>query len=245
MRNISKVFILHILILGVIFAQHSTSNESVSWQDALVKLKEGNTRFITSSPSEKHYLQEVESTVGGQHPYAVILTCSDSRVPPEILFDESIGRLFIIRVAGNIVTPEILGSIEYAAEHLGTQLLVILGHSKCGAVNAAVAGGEAPPNIASILKHIQPSINLAKSEKIDSEHFTDFVIHRNVLYQIKATMQESDVLKELAHKGTFHIAGALYNVSNGEVTFMPEEQTTPSNSGEKPHSETAPKEEHK
>lgn len=129
-------------------------------QKALELLKEGNARFVSGNLAPKdHYDEDRQRLSQGQHPFAVVLCCSDSRVVPEILFDQKLGDLFVIRNAGNVVDEDVLGSIEYAVEHLGSPLVVVLGHSSCGAVTATCQGGELPGHIVDIAKRIRPSIS--------------------------------------------------------------------------------------
>ena len=129
-------------------------------QKALELLKEGNDRFVSNALVTKdHYEEERQRLNNGQHPFAVVLCCSDSRVVPEILFDQQLGDLFVIRNAGNVVDDDVFGSIEYAVEHLESPLVVVLGHSNCGAVTATCQGGELPGHIVDIAKRIRPSID--------------------------------------------------------------------------------------
>ena len=129
-------------------------------QKALELLKEGNDRFVSNALVTKdHYEEERQRLSNGQHPFAVVLCCSDSRVVPEILFDQQLGDLFVIRNAGNVVDDDVFGSIEYAVEHLESPLVVVLGHSNCGAVTATCQGGELPGHIVDIAKRIRPSID--------------------------------------------------------------------------------------
>lgn len=129
-------------------------------QKALELLKEGNARFVSGSLVPKdHYAEDRQKLSEGQHPFAVVLCCSDSRVVPEILFDQKLGDLFVIRNAGNVVDDDVLGSIEYAVEHLESPLVLVLGHSSCGAVTATCQGGELPGHIVDLAKRIRPSID--------------------------------------------------------------------------------------
>ncbi|MBR4392301.1 MAG: carbonic anhydrase [Bacteroidales bacterium] len=129
-------------------------------QKALELLKEGNARFVSGNLAPKdHYDEDRQRLSQGQHPFAVVLCCSDSRVVPEILFDQKLGDLFVIRNAGNVVDDDVLGSIEYAVEHLESPLVIVLGHSDCGAVTATCQGGELPGHIVEIAKRIKPSID--------------------------------------------------------------------------------------
>lgn len=191
-----------------------------SEEKSLQLLLDGNQRFTSGHFAKKDFAKERAELTKGQHPYAIILSCSDSRVPPEIIFDESLGKLFIIRVAGNVVDSVILGSIEYAAEHLHTKLLIVLGHESCGAVTAALKGGEVPPNIAQIVKRIEPAVKKALSQKLEKSHELDFAIEENVKDQIKASLHNSTILKELVESKELQIVGAVYNLKTGAVKVL-------------------------
>lgn len=175
---------------------------------ALQYLKEGNERFVKDELCNKDtYKADREVLKGGQKPFAVIVTCSDSRVSPEIYFDQKLGDIFIIRNAGNVIDATALGSIEYAVEHLHSPLVVVVGHSSCGAVGAAMAGGELPANIKSITDRIQASV--AKGG--DAEQ----VEKQNAIDQAKAV--EADELVQ--HCGA-KVVPAYYNIHTGEVTWL-------------------------
>lgn len=182
-------------------------------------LKTGNLRFVTGKYSRKDLTKQRQELTKGQQPYAIVLTCSDSRVPPELLFDESLGRLFVIRVAGNVVDSVALGSIEYAAEHLHTKLLVILGHTECGAVKATASGGEVSPNISSIIWRLRRSVERARVEEPNAERLVNRAVSENVAQQIEASESQSGVIKELVEKGELGIVGAVYDLSSGKVVF--------------------------
>lgn len=208
--------ILFINISNTIIAQHKSDNCSNKY---LKTLLDGNERFVSNNLSQKDYKKELKEVVKGQHPYAIIVSCSDSRVPPEILFDESIGKLFIIRVAGNVIDPVTLGSIEYAAEHLHAPLLMIMGHESCGAVNATIAGGETTPNIEKIIQRIEPSVEKAKHFK-EHTHLSDLSIEQNVKDQISYCLKDSPLLQELVHKNELTIVGSIFSISTGKVTLI-------------------------
>jgi carbonic anhydrase len=155
-----------LIALLFVFATRSVSvaseagAHSVNGKEAHKMMIEGNKRYVAGKASHKNQDSTRRMDVtGGQHPFAVVISCSDSRVPPEIIFDQGIGDLFVIRLAGNIVDDAALGSIEYAIEHLGTKYIMVMGHESCGAVKATVQGGEAPGHIGSIVKAIQPAID--------------------------------------------------------------------------------------
>src|SRR5262249_43008783 len=160
---------------------------------------------------------ERKKLVSGQQPYAILLSCADSRVPPELVFDESLGRLFVIRVAGNVTDPEDLGSVEYAAEHLGVHLLVVLGHESCGAVTATLEGGQHSPDLEAILRKIQPAADRAKSKGLGPKETLRLAVEFNVQQQIENTTRESEVLKHLVEEKKLTILGGVYQLGSGKV----------------------------
>lgn len=186
--------------------------------ESLQKLVEGNKRYSFSKQS--HPNQDIErrnEVAKGQKPFAVIVGCSDSRIPPEIIFDQGLGDLFVIRVAGNIVDDVALGSIEYATSHLGSQLIVVLGHSKCGAVTATVQGGEAHGHIGSIVKAILPAVERAKAETGD---LTDNSIRANALLVADQIKTSQPILSEMARNGKIEVVSAYYDLDSGLVTIL-------------------------
>lgn len=214
------------IALSVGVAAASSGAPSISYQASLAKLKEGNLRFI----SGKHLhtedsMEVVKALAAGQKPYAIILTCSDSRLSPELLFDTGLGELFVIRVAGNVTDPIILGSIEYAAEHLGTRLVLVLGHEKCGAVKATVElHGKGEGNIGAIVKAIRSALKKTKSvgkvSEKDTAQFVEAVADTNIAL-VKATLtNNSKVLKHLVESDKVKIVAAKYHIDHGEVVMM-------------------------
>ena len=201
------------LLLFVLFYQNIYSQD-------INRLKEGNERFVSESTFHKDFARERKELTGGQKPYAIILTCSDSRVPPELIFDESLGKLFVIRVAGNVVNPDILGSIEYAIEHLHSHLLIYMGHESCGAVKATMEGGKVPPNIGAIAYKIKPAVKKAKQKHLHNENeVLDEAIKINVRNQIETSLKSSNIIKEAFEKGELKIYSAYYNLHSGKVDF--------------------------
>ena len=187
-------------------------------EQALMRLKEGNERFVAKRCIHPNQSAERQAeVVKGQHPFAAILTCSDSRVPPEIIFDEGIGDLFIIRVAGNILSEEILGTIEYAAEHLGIPLVLVLGHQKCGAVQAAVSGGEVPGKIQRLVEALQPALANAKNLSGD---LVENAVRANVERAVEQLKESEPIMAELVHKGKVKVIGGYYNLETGRVTVL-------------------------
>ncbi|MCL6560150.1 MAG: carbonic anhydrase, partial [Firmicutes bacterium] len=149
----------------------------------------------------------------------VVLACSDSRVPPELLFDQGLGDLFVIRVAGNIVDPDVTGSVEYAVEHLHTPLVVVMGHEKCGAVAATVAGGEAPGSIGALVAKIKPSVEKAKAAGASGADLAEKATDENIKAMI-TELEKSHVIKELADHGKVKVLGAKYYLGSGEVKWL-------------------------
>jgi len=185
---------------------------------ALQKLIEGNKRFALSKQSHPNQNRERrQELVKGQKPFAVIVGCSDSRIPPEIIFDQGLGDLFVVRVAGNVVDDVALGSIEYAVDHLGTRLVVVLGHSKCGAVTATVQGGTPHGHIGSIMEAIKPAIEAAKELPGD---LTDNTIKANARLVADQLKYSDPILSEMAHQSKISIISAYYNVESGEVHIL-------------------------
>ena len=193
-----------------------TTNPEIG--QALQKLIEGNKRFSLSKQSHPHQSKERrQELVKGQKPFAIIVGCSDSRIPPEIVFDQGLGDLFVIRVAGNIVDDVALGSVEYAVDHLGTKLVVVLGHSKCGAVTATVQGGTPHGHIGSIIRAIKPAIDAAKGLPGD---LTDNTIKANARLVADQIQYSDPILSEMARLGKIAVVSAYYNVESGEVHIL-------------------------
>ena len=198
--------------------------------EALALLKKGNARYVDSLSSDPA-LQRRPELVKDQDPLAIILGCSDARVPVEIVFDQGLGDLFVIRVAGNIVAPSQIGSIEFAAETFNTKLVVVLGHSKCGAVSACVGTLMNPeqnysPNLQSIVDRIRPSVyNLhelatADGPEVDMDELVDRAIRANVRMSVSQLKHSSRSLEDLVDSGQLLIVGAEYNIDTGKVRFL-------------------------
>ena len=197
--------------------------------EALTRLQEGNRRFVSGVRSIDNLVKQVQRThlVQGQAPFAIILGCSDSRVPAEIIFDQSLGDLFVIRVAGNIVAPSQIGSVEFAAERFGTPLVVVLGHTMCGAVRATLDELEAPvkdrsSNVMSIVNRIRPSVApLFETElRQDPERLLNAAIRANILAATNHLRHGSPVLEQLIQQGELTIVGAEYSLETGQVDFL-------------------------
>lgn len=191
--------------------------ENLTPEKALQVLKEGNERFVNSLKKQRNYLDLVNETSSGQFPFAVVLSCIDSRVPVEVVFDQGIGDMFSARVAGNIVNKDILGSIEYGCAVAGSKVVVVLGHTKCGAVTSACEGVEMG-NITELLSKVKPAIETVKKEHSIVE--VEDVTIANVHHSIEEIRTKSEILRNLETEGKIQIKGAVYNVEDGVVTFL-------------------------
>lgn len=187
-------------------------------EEALQALREGNRRFATGQAIHPHQdATRREEVLPGQRPFAALLACSDSRVPPEVIFDRGVGDLFVVRTAGHVVDDVALGSIEYAVEHLQVPLLVVLGHTRCGAVTAALHGDEAPGHIAAVIRAILPAVREARGLPGDPLSNAIDAHVRRVVAHLRAV---SPLLAEREHTGTLPIVGARYNLESGEVDWL-------------------------
>jgi len=153
----------------------------------------------------------------GQHPFAIVLACADSRLSPEIIFDQGLGDLFVIRNAGNLLDDHVIGSIEYAVEHLHVPLIVVLGHTKCGAVTAAVAGGEAPGHLKSIVESLQAAVAMAKQKPGDP---VDNAVRINARLEANTLTQTEPIVAELVKTGKVTVVAARYDIATGAVEFL-------------------------
>ena len=182
---------------------------------ALAKLKAGNERFATAATSSaKPTRARRAETAQLQHPFAIVVGCSDSRTPPEMIFDQNIGDLFVVRTAGQVVGDYEMGSIEYAVEHLGARLIVVLGHSRCGAVQAAVAGGHAPRHVGAIVRDIRPAVESVRSQSGD---LLVNAIKSNIA-RIATQIREKAELGSLA--SAVQVTGAYYDLDSGKVEWL-------------------------
>ena len=205
----------------------SSGGAGISADEALARLVDGNKRYVESKMNacSETTAAAREKLARGQKPYAIILSCSDSRVPPEIIFDKSLGEIFVVRVAGNVPDPIVLGSIEYAAEHLGSPLVMVLGHERCGAVKATVdANGKGEGNIGAIVKTIAPALKKAKKDKNcdlkDKEQLVECVVTENAKMVAQNLTKQSKIIREMVKEGKVKIVAAKYDLDDGKVTVF-------------------------
>lgn len=189
---------------------------------ALELLKEGNKRFVDNLKANRNLLQQANETSDGQHPFAVILSCIDSRTSAELIFDQGLGDVFSVRIAGNIINEDILGSMEFACKLAGSKIIVVLGHSSCGAVKGACDHAEMG-NLTALLSKIQPAVHNETETKENrtskNTSFVENVASINVQRSVKAIMERSPILKEMIEKGEIGLIGGMHELSTGQVSF--------------------------
>jgi carbonic anhydrase len=204
----------------------STTEGDVSSDEALQMLMDGNARWVSGTsqnpnvdPSRRQDLSDK-----GQKPFAIVYTCADSRLPVERVFDRGVGDVFVSRIAGNVIAEHEAGTIEYAVEHLHAPLLVVMGHTNCGAVKAALAGGSVTPNIDTLLNEIKPAVDRARNQNPDAndEQLLSAAIRENVWQGVYDLLKSSSVVREHVAQGKVKVVGAVCDIATGKVTFMGE-----------------------
>ncbi|MBC5863374.1 carbonic anhydrase family protein [Flavobacterium turcicum] len=203
-------------------AHNRESQAQMTPQKALDYLKEGNQRFMSNLKAHRDLLEQANATVDGQWPFATILSCIDSRTSAELIFDQGLGDVFSVRIAGNVVNTDILGSMEFACKVAGSKLIVVLGHTKCGAIKGACDHVEMG-NLTELLSKIQPSV-YQESETITERSsknatFVENVSQINVKRNVNSIIERSPILKQMIENGEIGIVGAMHNLETGEVTF--------------------------
>lgn len=214
-KKLSLFVVAMMLVMSTALA--SGTEAGVNAEKAIQMLIDGNQRFVIEKHANVNMGQmRREELTKGQHPFAIIVSCSDSRVPPELVFDEGLGELFVVRTAGEVVDDVALGSIEYAIEHLGVKLVVVLGHEECGAVKATIAGGEVPGHIVAIANAISPAVDQAKKQKGDLLMNS---VNANVDLIVAKLNKSEPIIKETIEKDHVKIVGAVYELKTGKVVF--------------------------
>jgi carbonic anhydrase len=213
------------LVLPLLFAACTPQapafahNQPPSPDTALNTLLEGNQRFVVGNMLHPHLTAAHRAEIAkGQHPIATVLSCSDSRVPPELVFDQGLGDLFVTRTAGQVISDEVLGSIEYGAEHLDIPLIVVLGHERCGAVTAVVNGDPAPGHIKSLVHRIKPAV-----EKAKRSHPSDLVeasVRENIKLTVKQIETSRPILAKMIRDHKVKVVGARYDLDTGEIELL-------------------------
>ncbi len=199
------------------------TQESLLPQDALDLLKEGNKRFVNNIKAHRNLLEQVNETSAGQFPFAAILSCIDSRTSAELIFDQGLGDILSIRIAGNILNDDILGSMEFACKIAGSKLIVVLGHTKCGAIMGA-CDNVVLGNLTGLLNKIKPAVeqetDTTSERNVNNESFLRNVTVNNVFITVKKIKEQSNILNEMEQAGQIKIIGGLHDLDTGQVTFF-------------------------
>ena len=226
-KVIALVMTVLITTIGAAHADNSTAmtqkvQAAITPDKAIEMLKQGNERFVNGQTVKRDMLAQVKQTSEGQFPYAAVVSCLDSRIPPAIVFDQGIGDLFVARVAGNFVNDDILGSLEFATKLAGAKLIVVMGHTECGAVKGACDGAQLGL-LTATLANIKPAVEEVRGDytprSSKNTKFVQAVAEMNVQLTMQKLRERSVVLREMLDKGEISMVGAMYDVSTGKVTF--------------------------
>lgn len=197
--------------------------EAITPSMALQLLQDGNKRFMNNLKANRNLLQQANETSDGQHPFAIILSCIDSRTSAELIFDQGLGDIFSTRIAGNVINEDILGSLEFACKVAGSKIIIVLGHTKCGAVKGACDHIEMG-NLTALLSKIRPAVEeetqTIENRSSDNSAFVENVAVINVRRSVKSILERSTILKDMIQYGKIGIAGGVHDLASGEVTFL-------------------------
>lgn len=222
-KHYKGIYTLFLLTCALVFGGVVNAADSPTSEEAKQRLMDGNERFVNQERSYPHLDKErLKEIAKGQSPYATIISCSDSRVAPEHLFDVGLGDIFVIRVAGNVCDTDEIGSIEYGIHHLETPLLVVLGHTSCGAVMAVVQNAEVSGSIPQLVDNIQPAVVKVQSNYPDLKE--DKLVHKSVVYNVWQSIEDlfsrSEAARELVAHNKLKVVGAVYDLNTGKVEWL-------------------------
>ncbi len=214
-----------VLVLGLCAsALASSAGPGLPADEALNLLKEGNARYVAGLPTHPHQdaARRAETVKGGQHPIATIIGCSDSREPLEIIFDQGVGDIFVVRVAGNVAGPDELATVEYGVGHLGTSVVLVLGHTACGAVTAATQDAKVHGNLPFLINQIKPAVTRVKaaSPTASGDELVNKAVKANVLLTMENLLRKSEEVREYVVKGKLMVVGGIYDLTTGQVTWL-------------------------
>jgi carbonic anhydrase len=206
------------------YMRTQAERDAMTPEQVLQSFKDGNERFLTGTQRARNFRQEQMATKGGQHPASVLLSCIDSRAPAEVIFDKGIGEMFNARLAGNVANPDIVGSMEFACAAAGAKLILVLGHSSCGAVNGAIDHVELG-NLTGLLDRIHPAVVASKEDhagpfESSNTKFAEAVTRENVVLTVEKIRRLSPLLRDMEESGDIMIVGGLYNLETGKVEFL-------------------------
>lgn len=219
---VATLFALPISVNAQAITQTAETQSALTPAEALQMLKDGNERFLAGGMLERDLTAQVAETGAGQFPHSVVLSCIDSRVPPEIVFDQGLGDIFSPRIAGNFVNTDILGSMEFATAAAGSKLIVVLGHTECGAVKGACDHVELG-NLTQTLSNIAPAVyatQIVGERTSKNKEFVDAVAHNNVEMTVQNILERSSVIRDQVANGQVMVVGAMYDVTTGVVTWL-------------------------
>ncbi len=219
MKNLTYLTIGSLILACMLIASASEENSGITADQALKNLTEGNARFASGNAihPDQSVADRRAELASSQHPFAIIVTCSDSRVPPEIVFDQGLGELFVVRTAGEVMDNVTIASIEYAVDHLNVPLILVIGHDSCGAVDATIADGETPGHIGSLVEAIKPAVDMARGMKGDLLNNSIDVNTMNVVEQLNST---GPIISTAVKQGRLKIMSGRYRLDSGEVTLL-------------------------
>jgi carbonic anhydrase len=225
MQRISLAMLIFMVAAALAAPSLATSvNPGISADEALRILKAGNARYVEGKPQHPHQdrVRRALTAAQGQHPLATVLTCSDSRAPAEIIFDQGIGDIFVVRVAGNVAATDEIGSMEYAVDVRAVPLVVVLGHTQCGAVGAVLDNAKLPPNIANLVAPIKPAVDKAREANPDAakDVLLKAAITGNVWQAIDDMLRQSPIIREKVKDNQVQVVGALYDLDSGQVQWL-------------------------
>jgi carbonic anhydrase len=227
---LKKLTFLLLFLIACSLIAYSSEEGSVTKDEACSMLKEGNNRFVTGERTFTHLDEDrIKETEKGQHPFAIVLTCSDSRVPAEHIFDAGIGDIFTIRVAGNVFDTDEIGTAEYGVAHLKSPVILVLGHSNCGAVTAVATGAELEGSLPGLLDNVKPALERTKVKDptLKGDDLINKCIEENVWVSIEDLFNRSEIVREYVKEGKLLVIGAIYNLETGKINWIgqhPEEK---------------------
>ncbi len=210
------------LLIAVTFLGMVDNINANPWEISLQRLREGNERFVAGQATHPNqtFERRQETANKGQKPFATILACSDSRVPVEVIFDQGVGDLFVVKVAGNVADVDEIATIEYGTEHLGTPVLIVLGHTKCGAVTAVASGAHLEGHLPKLADKIKPAFQKVQKEHSDKHNLVNLTIKENVFQTISDIISKSKIIGHLIEEKKLQVVGAIYDIETGRIEWL-------------------------